>query len=174
MGRYGDVVNPLDEREQRWARRAALGGAMAFVAIYAVGFDEVRFVVAAAIGVAMTGLLALSARSGRRLMTGLAALMVGFGPWGFAWVLGAPFLLLSGWLLFRAKPRERPARTGSDETADEAEELEKASETVDKEPEAPRRPRRPRRRGRAMPEVVAGPRRPVANKRYTPPGGRSR
>lgn len=162
-------MNPLDEREQRWTRRAAFAGATAFVALYASGFDEFRFVVAAAIGAAMCGLLAVAARSRKRLLTGMAALVVGFGPWGFAWVLGAPFLLLSGWLLFRAKPRERrPSSPAADDEAD-GEAAERASEPV-----ADRRRGRRRGRTKSAPEVAVGPRRPTPNKRYTPPGGRSR
>lgn len=163
-------MNPLDEREQRWTRRAAFAGATAFVALYVSGFDEVRFVIAAAIGAAMCGLLAVAARSRKRLLTGLAALVVGFGPWGFAWVLGAPFLLLSGWLLFRAKPRERrPSSPTEDHDAPDDEADERAEEPI-----ADRRRGRKRARAKATPDVVVGPRRPTPNKRYTPPGGRSR
>ena len=159
-------MNPLDEREQRWTRRAAFAGATAFIALYASGFDEFRFVVAAAVGVAMCGLLAVAARSRKRLLTGMAALVVGFGPWGFAWVLGAPFLLLSGWLLFRAKPRERDPSSPSEDGRD-------ADESAEN-PVSSRRPGRRGRRAKATAEVVVGPRRPTPNKRYTPPGGRPR
>ncbi|MGH9165404.1 MAG: hypothetical protein ACRDZW_07835, partial [Acidimicrobiales bacterium] len=109
------LLNRLDQAEQRLALRAAAVAAVVFIGLYAASFDELRYVLIAAIGVAMAGLLALAARSGRRLATGAAALLVSFGPWSFAWILGAPFLALDGWLALRARPRR--AVGASDEPA---------------------------------------------------------
>lgn len=47
--------------------------------------------------------LALTARWGNRLAAGTAAFCFGvFGPWGFAYVFGAPFVGLAAWLGIRA------------------------------------------------------------------------
>jgi hypothetical protein len=160
----GRSVNPLDQREVRLATRGAIVAAAGFVALYATtGFSDVAYVVGAAIGVAVAGLLFLAARSGRRMLTGLAALAVGLGPWGGAWVLGAPFLLLGGWLLFRARPRERRPAAGGDAGEDEGGD--------DSSGEAPTGRSRWRRSPAPAAETTAR-RPPTANKRYTPPAGR--
>ncbi|MGH9157278.1 MAG: hypothetical protein ACRD1K_15900 [Acidimicrobiales bacterium] len=144
-------MNPLDRRETTLATRAAMVAGAAFIALYATtGFSDAAYVVGAAIGVGLAALLGLAARSGRRMLTGLAALAVGLGPWGSAWVFGAPFLLLGGWVLFRAKPRTRAAAPDSD-SADRPDRPEPADSSV---PAADRRGR------------------PTANKRYTPPSAR--
>lgn len=154
-------MNPLDEREARLATRAAVVAGAAFVALYATtAFSDSAYVLGASIGLGMALLLWLAARSGRRTLAALAALAVGFGPWGAAWVLGAPFLLLSGWLLTRPRSRARP-QIEPGETPD--------GETPDGE--APMVGRR-RRRQAAVTPVDVGRRRPTANKRYTPPSGR--
>ncbi len=150
-------MNPLDEREARLTSRAAVVAGASFLALYATtGFRGWGYVAAASVGVVMAGLLWLASRSGRRLMTGLAAVVVGFGPWGSAWVLGAPYLLLGGWLLFRARPRSRTEPAGGAAP-------EPGADTV---PAVTRRLRRS--------AAVADParRRPGPSKRYTPPSGR--
>lgn len=152
-------MNPLDEREARLTTRAAIVAGASFVALYATtGFRGWGYVLAAAIGAVMAGLLWLAARSGRRMLTGLAAVVVGFGPWGAAWVLGAPYLLLGGWLLFRARPRRR---TEPAEAAD-------PDARIDAGPAATRR----RRRSGTVVDPPAARQRPGASKRYTPPSGR--
>lgn len=157
-------MNPLDQRETRLTTRAAVVAGAAFVALYATtGFSAWGYVLGAAIGLAMALLLWAAARSGRRMLTGLAALAVGFGPWGTAWVLGAPYLLLAGWLLFRARPR---ARAQPENEADEDDDGDQAE----------RRPAaRRRRRSTAGAETAPASEkrsRPSASKRYTPPSGR--
>lgn len=97
----------LDDREQRIAYWAAGLGALSAVVFYAPGFDDFyQAWVLAIVGVAMGGLLALASRSRSRLLTCLAAVLLGFGPWGFAYVIGLPFLVLAGWLLWRGKQEQ--------------------------------------------------------------------
>lgn len=137
---------PLDDRERRMALTGAAVAAAASVALYAPSFRTPAAVALAAIGVAMAGLLALAARARSRVLTGTAAVVVAFGPWGYAWLVGLPYFVLAGWLLFRG-PRLAPAGGGG-------------------------RARRAARGGGGDPRQPSGPRRPPANKRYTPPGGR--
>ena len=142
---------PIDDREQRYAYVGAGLGAMVSVALWAPAFDEAAGLALAGIGVVMSGLLALAARRPSRLLTGGAAVLLSFGPWGFAWIVGLPYLVLAGWLVLRAP---RP------------------------EPREPREPRTSRRRRDAdeveqpqpAPPAPSGP--PKPNKRYTPPRGR--
>ena len=144
----------LDDREQRWAYRAAGLGAAMSVALWAPSFDEGAGVVLALIGVAMSGLLALTARRRSRLFTGGAAVLLSFGPWGFAWLIGLPFLVLAVWLVLRAprpEPRPRPERAPRRSRRRRAE-----SEEDAEEPATPRAP--------------AGP--PKPSTRYTPPRSR--
>lgn len=99
----------LDDREQRYAYLAAGFGALASVALWAPGFDKAAGVLWAGIGVAMSGLLALAARRRSRLLTGAAAVLLFFGPWGYLLLVGLPFLVLAAWLVLRApRPPPRP------------------------------------------------------------------
>ena len=149
-------MSSLDDREQRYAYVAAGVGAFASVAIWAPTFDETAGVTLAAIGMAMAALLAAAARRRSRLLTGIAAAVLSFGPWGTFWLIGLPFLGLTAWLVVRA-PRPQPR--------------------APRERAEPRPPRRRRRAGsaEAADEPPAprpsGP--PAANKRYTPPQRRS-
>lgn len=144
----------LDEREQRYAYLAAGLGAVTSVGLWAPAFDESAGVALAAIGLAMSALLAAAARRRSRLLTGIAAVLLSFGPWGFLWIVGLPYLVLAGWLAVRAP---RP------------------------EPRAPRTPRPSRRRrqaedgedGESVPEPRPRPAAPKASKRYTPPRGQA-
>jgi hypothetical protein len=100
-------LNPLDDREQRWALWGAGAGAVAFIAYWAPSFNRLPAVQLALIGCAMAAALALAARRRSRLMTGLAAMLVGFGPWGGVWPLGLPYLMLAARLALgavRAEP----------------------------------------------------------------------
>lgn len=137
-------MSRLDQREQRFSYAAAAFGALASAGLWAPAFDETAGIVLAAIGVAMAGLLALAARRGSRLLTGLAAVLLAFGPWGMAWILGFPFLCLAAWLLFRGGRLAAETRAA--------------------------RPPEPKREPKKKPEAPsARPSRPEANKRYTPP-----
>lgn len=145
----------LDGREQRYAFVAAALGAAVSVALWAPTFDEPAGVALAGIGVIMSALLALAARRRSRLLTGGAAALLSFGPWGFLWLVGLPFLVLAVWLVLRAprpQPRPRPERVPrASRRRQAADDGAEAEVTV-----APRAP--------------AGP--PKASKRYTPPGSR--
>lgn len=144
----------LDDREQRYAFLAAGLGASVSVALWAPSFDEPAGLALAGIGVLMSALLALAARRRSRLLTGGAAALLSFGPWGFLWLVGLPFLVLAVWLVLRA-PRPEPG------------------------PRPERAPRASRRRRAAADDgaeagvevrAPAGP--PKPSKRYTPPGSR--
>lgn len=147
----------LDDREQRYAYLGAGLGAAMSVALWAPSFDEWAGVMLAGIGVAMSGLLALAARRRSRLFTGGAAVLLSFGPWGYAWLIGLPFLVLAVWLVLRAprpepRPRpERPPRASRRRTRG-------GGEGEEEEASAPPKPAEP----------------PKASKRYTPPRSRPR
>jgi hypothetical protein len=142
-------VTRLDERERRIALWAAGFGAVTSVVLYAPAFDDyAAAVVLALVGMVMAGLLALASRSGSRLLTCLAAGLLGIGPWGYAFIIGLPYFLLAGWLMFRdanARKEERAARPAKVRRA--------------KEKKPPK-------------EVPPKPTRPGTSKRYTPPAGR--
>ncbi|MDQ3569281.1 MAG: hypothetical protein M3396_01400 [Actinomycetota bacterium] len=141
----------LDEREQRIALWAAGLAAVAAVTLYAPAFaDHVAAVVLALVGVVMAGLLALASRSRSRLLTCLAAAVLGIGPWGFAYIIGLPFIVLATWLLFRGAKAREPRTTTVRE----------------------KRVREKRVREKPARQAPAKPSRPGPNKRYTPPGGR--
>ena len=158
----------LDEREKRVALWAAGFGAVSAVAFYAPAFDEFSAaVVLALVGVVMAGLLVLASRSGGRLFTCLAAGLLGIGPWGYAYIIGLPFFLLAGWLMFRdANAR----RTAGGRPAKERPVREKQVK------EKPDRPRPVKARKTAKEKPMGPPHekssRPGASKRYTPPAGR--
>ena len=136
------IGSPLDDREQRYAYVAAGLGAAVSVALWAPAFDEGAGLALAAIGAAMSALLAGAARRRSRLLTVGAALLLSFGPWGFAWIVGLPYLVLGTWLVVRAPrtPREPRRR--------------RPPAVVEEHREPPR------------------PEPPKPSKRYTPPGGR--
>lgn len=140
---------PLDERERRISLWAAAVAAGTWVALWALSGPSKVATVLALIGLALAGLLALAARNGSRVLTGIAAVVLGYGPWGQAFILGMPYIALAAWLLYRGMRAKRAQR--ATETATE----------VTKKP-APRA-------GRA----AGSSSRPRANKRYTPPQRRS-
>ncbi len=142
-------TSALDQREQRYALLAAGLGAVTSVALWAPAFEEGAAVALAGIGLVMSALLALAAQRRSRLLTGVAAVLLSFGPWGMAWVLGLPYLVLAGWLALRA-PRPQGGQRGR-----------RGRPTAEDEEEGIAPPRAP----------IAGP--PSANKRYTPPRRRS-
>ncbi|MDP9388123.1 MAG: hypothetical protein M3Q48_09485 [Actinomycetota bacterium] len=134
-------LTTMDATERRWSMAAAAVGALTSIILWAPAFDRQAGVVLALIGVAMSALLALAARAGSRLLTGIAAVLLSFGPWGFAWIVGVPYLVLAGWLAVRAGR----ARAAAAVTAPAVEE-------------------------RAAPATGARrSTRPEPNKRYTPP-----
>ena len=131
---------------------AAALAAVSSVAVWAPSFERRAAVGWAVMGVAMAGLLALAARSRRRLPTGVAAMVLAFGPWGYAWVNGFPYLCLAAWLLFRQRHRQPDDRAAAGHAA-----------------QAPARGRRRARREDEPGAERSRPPRPEANKRYTPP-----
>jgi hypothetical protein len=131
----------LTEKEQRVAFWVAGGAALLSIAFWAPRFNRREAVLLSLIGVAMAGLLALAARSRSRLLTGGAAMLLTFGPWSFAWVIGAPFLGYAVYTWFGAKSR-----------------------SVEVEPQATREPR-----GEPHAPPPAERRPPKRSKRYTPP-----
>lgn len=151
-------AKPLGDREQRFAYYAAAFGALASVGLWAPSFDTSTGIALAGIGLFMSGFLAVTARSRKRLATGLASVLLSFGPWSMAWVVGLPFLALTGFLMLKSGLfQPRPARE-TDGTAEVA--------------ARPVRESRRRRRAAPDPSVETGPgarRPPPASKRYTPP-----
>lgn len=164
----------LNDREQRYAILGAWLGAAVSVALWAPAWDEAAGIALSAIGLGMAGLLALAARRRSRLFTGLASLLLAFGPWGMAWVVGLPYMGLAAWLALKAprlQPRLDPEVDGHGEIVDA---------TATEEPEEGSAPARRRRWSRRQPAAgedggpPPAPRRPPsASKRYTPPQARS-
>lgn len=147
----------LDERERRVTLWAAGFGAVSAVALYAPAFGEfTAAIVLALVGVVMAGLLALASRAGSRLFTCLAAGLLGIGPWGYVYIIGLPFFLLAGWLMFR-DANARRARGGRP-----------AKERPVKEKPV----RKKRVKEKKVVDQAAQQSRPRASKRYTPPAGR--
>lgn len=152
----------LDERERRVALWAAGFGAVSAVALYAPAFaDFTAAIVLALVGVAMAGLLALASRSGSRLFTCLAAGLLGIGPWGYAYIIGLPFILLAGWLMFRDANARRAAggRPAKERPVREKRVREK-------------RVKEKRVKDKKVVDQAVQQSRPGASKRYTPPTGR--
>ncbi len=152
------AMTRLDERERRVALWAAGFGAVSAVALYAPAFDDfTAAIVLALVGVAMAGLLALASRSGSRLFTCLAAGLLGIGPWGYAYIIGLPFILLAGWLMFRNANARRTA----------------GGRPAKERPVKEKRVREKRvREKKPVIEAPSRPSRPGQSKRYTPPAGR--
>lgn len=166
----------LDEREKRVALWAAAFGAVSAVALYAPGFDEfAAALVLALVGVVMAGLLALASRSGSRLFTCLAAGLLGIGPWGFAYIIGLPFVLLAGWLVYRDANARRAARGPRvrQRPTDEPPVNEKRGEGEQgRERPVKQGPVKRGKERRPAKEAPPKPSTPGASKRYTPPAGR--
>lgn len=55
-----------------------------------------------ALGLAFVGVLAFGTVRGHRGLMAIGAFLTGFGPWGFAYIFGAPFLACAAFLLWRA------------------------------------------------------------------------
>lgn len=160
-------MKPLGDKEQRYAFVGAGMAAMASVALWGSQFDEQAAVALAGIGLLMAFLLFVAARSRRRLLTGLACVLLAFGPWGGGWVIGLPFLMLAAWLGLQSSRLQPVAEPEFDEHG----------ELVGRPPRTRPPPRRRRGRAGASTETTdaaapgAGPDRrpPPPSKRYTPP-----
>lgn len=126
----------LDDRQQRLAY---LGAAVA-----AVGFVVAQWGhLVALVGVAMAALLAVGARRRSVALTGGAAFLVSFGPWGMLWFFGAAYIAFGGLLMFRASKQAAEAA-------------------------GPREPRK-KKAPKASEAPVAEKKPPPRSKRYTPP-----
>ena len=138
----------LTPGQQRAARVGAVVAALVFVGLWAPRYPKPAALAASGIGVAMAAFLYLAARRGSVVLTALAAFVVSFGPWGWLWMLGAPYIAWSGMLLYRA----------SKAAADAA------------------GPREPRRKKKTAEEAAAPTERqpPRESKRYTPPARKKR
>jgi len=75
--------------------------ALALAALGAAGFIALRLdsIVLLAIGLAMTGGIALGAILRNRLATALAAFITTFGPWSFFYIVGVAYAGLAFWLV---------------------------------------------------------------------------
>ncbi len=137
----------LDQRERRVALWASGVAAATWLVLLGLSGFRATAAVMAGVGLVLSGLLALAARRGNRLLTGLAAVALAFGPWGQAYLLGFPYNALAAWLLVRGmKAKARAAE---------------AAQAAPGEPEQALR--------RERPPVKTRTGRPTANKRYTPP-----
>jgi hypothetical protein len=63
----------------------------------------------AAIGVGLGLFLALASVRGHRALMAVAAFVTGFGPWGFAYIFGAPYLAFAAFLLLQANRVDKTA-----------------------------------------------------------------
>lgn len=137
----------LDDNQQRYAYIGAAVAAVGFVVAHASNFpDSIGFAV---LGLAMAAFLVVGARRRSVVLTGAAAFVISFGPWGGLWFLGAPYIALGGLLMFRASKQAAEAA-------------------------GPREPRRKKEKARPQAEVADKKRPPDKSKRYTPPTTRSR
>lgn len=162
-------LGQLNDKEQRYARLGAWMGAAVSIALWAPNWTVGAGIALSAIGVIMSGLLALAAKRRSRLWTGLSCLLLSFGPWGMAWIVGLPYLVLAGWLVLKS-PRLQPRLDAEVENG----EIVEVSSTDAAEVPAPVRARRWSRRkptdSSEEPAAAPAPRRaPTASKRYTPP-----
>jgi uncharacterized membrane protein len=135
-------VVQLDDRQQRWAYIGAVVAAVGFTAAQVPHFpDAVGFGI---VGLLMAAFLAWAAQRRSVVLAGGAAFVVSFGPWGFLWFLGAPYIALGALLMFRAS----------------------------KQAAAQREPRPPRQE--AVDAALVTKRPPGRSKRYTPPATRAK
>lgn len=135
----------LDDRQQRLAYIGAAVAAVGLVAPRAGKFpDSIPIML---LGLAMAAFLAFGAHRRSVVLTGAAAFVVSFGPWGeVLWFLGAPYIAFGGLLMYRAS--KQAAATAP-----------------------PREPRRKKEKDVTPPTKKSGPDR---SKRYTPPSTRSK
>jgi hypothetical protein len=150
-----------------WERTGAyiLGGLTIVLALAgwipkAIDDPRWQYIVAAPLGVVIGTLLILAARSGRRFLTGFAALLTEFAqpPWRLASFLQLAAVVFGGLIIFRT----------SNEAAKRAGEERRRRREEERQARGSGRPV-PARRGRGTTTATTGPGRPAASKRYTPP-----
>jgi hypothetical protein len=97
------VAAPARQR-QLTATAGERRAAVALAVLAAIGFGllqhDTLWLVAIGVGVAVV--LAAGALTGHRALMAIGAFVCGFGPWGFAYIFGAPYLAFAGFLLWRA------------------------------------------------------------------------
>lgn len=168
-------MKPLDDREQRYAYTGVGLAAAVSVALWAPAYDEQAALALSGIGLVMSFLLAVAAKRRHRLFTGLACVLLAFGPWGMAWVVGLPYLMFAAWLALKSNRLQPPTEHEVDENGEIIERPALPPRPVRERPVRPPRQRR-RRRGADEDEAVeattgAPAKRtpPPPSKRYTPP-----
>ncbi len=160
----------LSDREHRYASYGVAWAVLWSVVVWAPSFDERAAVALCGIGLAMAFLLAIAVKRRQRLFTGLACILLAFGPWGMAWVIGLPFLLLAAWLALKSNRLGPVTEPELDENGGMVEHPVVAARV---------RPARTSRRRRhaaegdgPAPDGSGAPRTPPPrSKRYTPPQG---
>lgn len=94
-----DAGTTLQPAEQRWALIGSLGAAAGFTALNLSLHNPAH----AALGVGFAALLAAAAWSRNRLAVAVGCVLIGFGPWNFLFLAGAPFYVFALVLLYRAR-----------------------------------------------------------------------
>lgn len=150
----------LDDLEQRVAFGAAAVAAVLSIALNV--YDLPETLLFALIGVVFAGVMAAAGQRRSRLLAGVAAYLLAFGPWHVA-LVGTPFLMIGLWMWFRGRP-------GPEEL--EARRQARAARMAE------RRAARSASRGKgskgAADPAATGKKAPPPSKRYTPPGTRRR
>ncbi len=170
-------IDRLDPRERRFSFVAAALSVAMGIGVYLIQSNNPKFRLAKGqitpqttliLGLACGALLVITTLIGRRALVGFVALFtfLGFGTTGFA--LGAPFLVLAGWLLYRswkfqkeaaARLREANGTSSSRPTTGRGAVAASAKATSTKSGSTKSAPARSQAKGPATPE---------ANKRFTP------
>jgi hypothetical protein len=156
------AMKRLDDLEQRVAYGAAAVAAVLSIALNV--YHLPGSLLFALIGVVFAGVMVAAGQRRSRLLAGVAAYLLAFGPWHVA-LVGTPFLMVGLWMWFRGRPGP--------------EELEARRQARDARM-AERRASRGAGRGRGRSKAGAdddaggGKKAPPPSKRYTPPGTRRR
>ena len=162
------AIDRLDNRERLFGYGAAIAAAFFSVLIYVAEIQNKNFHPAKGqfsptttliMGVSAAILLAVTTRIGRRALVGFVALFAFLGFSNADFVIGLPFLVLAGWLLYRSYKVQKEATNKV--RADRAAGITPADTT------------RPGRAPRPNPTTARGsrskgPALPEGNKRYTP------
>ena len=162
------AIDRLDNRERLFGYGAAIAAAFFSVLIYVAEVQNKNFQPAKGqfsptttliMGVSAAILLAVTTRIGRRALVGFVALFAFLGFSNADFVIGLPFLVLAGWLLYRSYKVQKEATNKV--RADRAAGITPVDTT------------RPGRAPRPNPTTARGsrskgPALPEGNKRYTP------
>ncbi|MGA2837019.1 MAG: hypothetical protein ABSF84_10525 [Acidimicrobiales bacterium] len=167
------AIDRLDGRERLYGYLSGLAAAFFAVLIYVAETNEhhpklkkgqISPETALIVGLVSAVLLVGSTRIGRRALVGFVALFTFLGFANSSPVIGLPFLVLAGWLLFRSYKVQKEA------TAKIRADREAGITAADARPG--RTPRSAAASGRTAAEARSarkkGPPVPEANKRYTP------